>query len=267
MTMAAVLSDVFDRRAETAQLPGAFTRLTREEEAAAIADVVSGGDAGLVTLLYAYAPALRGAVGRYRATLGEDEARSVAIAALVETCHAVKPGDYLAGVLVQRLTDALSTAAGETYAVSIPARSLKRFLGIVRRADGDFARAALIAPEHAMTRETFYAIADALSAWGSTDEHVGDEDGRVEPASHPLWGDADRFGTVEDALMVRAAFEAVDDLETDVVRLRYGFSDYRERSDAEVAMELGLTRPTAQRLRAGALSKMRDRLAVDVEVS
>jgi hypothetical protein len=264
-TFARTLSAVFDKGAETAQIDGSTVRLTRADEAAAIADVVAGGHEGLPALLLAYAPALRGAVGRYRATLDREEAQAVACAAVVEACHAVRPGDYLAGVLVDYLTDALATAAGGHAPVSIPTRTLKRFLGILRRADGDFARAALIAPEHSMSREAFHAIAEALSAWGSLDETPAADEDATEPRAdaRPLWDDSDAFADAEDRILCEVAFSSVSDLETDVCRAAYGFSSYRPKSDAEIAGDFGLSRPTVQRTRTGALVKMRAALAVD----
>lgn len=72
----------------------------------------------------------------------------------------------------------------------------------------------------------------------------------------------DSHDDVEDRLLVEAAFAAVDDLEEEVCRLAYGFSDYDPIPDSEVGYGLGLSRPKVQRVRASALGKMRDAAGV-----
>lgn len=266
-----VLSDVFDRRSETAVLSDSpvGARLTLADEVAAIADVKGGGSDGIVALVYAYAPALRGAVSRYRESLGED-ARAVAVAALVEACHAVTPGTPLAGVLPEYLTNALMTATGETSSVVVPTRTLKRFLSIVRRADGDLAAAADLAPEFSMNRETFLAVAAATWGWESLESvglRRGDDDSAVEPEASPLWDDRGEFALAEDRLMVEIAFASVDDEERKVTRAAYGFAAYKPLSDGEIAEEMPFlgSRAKVQRTRTRALSKLRDSLGLVAE--
>ena len=271
-----VLSQIFDRSAEA--------RLSLDEERAAIAAAKDGDESATVALLYAYAPTLRSAAARHRETLGED-ARQVAVVGLLEAVRAFdfeKTYDRLAAIVWEYVTDALLGAAGSTLAVPVPPRTLKRFFGVLRRANGDVAAAALIAPDHDLSREAFYAILGAVrveSLEVGQDEDRGDRGPTPEPEYVPLWDNATAI-EVEDRLLVEAAFDAVDPEEEEVCRYAYGFVSGEALSDAGVVhavsvRDLGadavaegqtiLSRATVQRSRVSALGKMREALAVDLD--
>ncbi len=275
-----ILTDVFDR--------GAEARLSIEEEREAIRLAKTGDEAATVALCYAYSPTLRNAEARHRETLGA-EARHVAVIGLLEAVHAFDlDGTHrrLAAIVWQYVTDELLEAAGSTNAVLVPARTLKRFFGILRKADGDFASAVDLAEAHNMARETFYAVRAALGV-DSLDVSRADgetitgtagfarEDGWAGADTRPLW---ETPASEEDRVLVEAAFLAVDDLERDVVRVKYGFegeaSDRTLSDDATVhalsVRDLGedavlegqsvISRQKVQRTHASALAKMREAL-------
>lgn len=246
-TFANALADVFDR--------GAELRLSEADEVAAIADVRAGGSAGLLALVYAYAPLLRGQVARFRDSLDSDEAQSVAVGALVEAAHAAE-NPRIAGIARDYVAQALASAADAYIAVTIPERTAKRFFGILRRAEGDVEAAAALAPAYQMSRETFFDCLRALRT-EALDEPTGPDAAPRDADAVSLWEPA---ADAEDRVLVEMAFAAVDELETDICRLAYGFADYDPQPDAEVADRLGLGRATVQRRRTGALVKMRDAL-------
>lgn len=251
------LTEIFERGAERRIADPAV-------EAATITEAQAGSEDATLALLYAYAPALRNAVKR--SPLAAEEAQAVAVATLLEAVHAAT-SQRLAGVLPAMLADALAEAGG-SGAVTIPARTLKRYFGVLRRAGGDLNAAADLAPSFELSREAFHAITEALRSWESLDSLAVTEDGVVTdyaPTARPLWNEEDGYADAEDRILCEVAFAAVGDLEKDVTRAAYGFSSYNPKSDAEIAEDFGMSRPTIQRTRTGALSKMRDRLAVDVD--
>lgn len=247
-TFTAALADVFDR--------GAEHRLDLDVELAAIADAKAGGNDGLLALVLAYAPVLRARTGRYREILDTDEARSAAVCGLLEAAHAVTPGSRLAGVVADYIGRALADAAGEHGAVTIPSRTATRFFGILRRAEGDVEAAAALAPAYNMSRETFFDCLRALRT-EALDEPAAPDAAPRDAGAVSLWEPA---ADAEDRVLVEMAFAAVDELETAVCRLAYGFADYDPQPDAEIGDRLGMGRATVQRRRTGALVKMRDAL-------
>lgn len=272
-TFDAVLSDVFDRSAER-RIPSAA------DERAAISLAQDGDEAATLDLVYAYAPTLRAAAARHERTLGREEARQATVLGLLEAVHAFDlSSDYerLAAIVWEYVADAVQTAAGTMVAISVPSRTLKRFFGILRRADGDLEAAALAAPKHELSTESFWAIVDALrvdpldvKALGGTKagiegRHAVDGPSFVGAESHarPLWQHADR-GTsdAEDRILAEVALRAVDGFSRDVCRLAYGFSEADPIPDAEIAHRLGYSRPKVQRTRTTALVKMRDALGL-----
>ena len=264
-SLQAHLDSIFNRGGELAPVNGApaRARLTRDDETAAIEDVKNGGSDGLVSLLYDYAPALRGTVVPYRAALGAEEAQAIAVATLVEVCHAVTPGSFLAGVLVEYLRDALSTAAGSTMGISVPSRTMKRVIGLLRKAEGDLALAAVLAPSYELTKETFYAAVTAMgvdSLEGQAETHGASDRAR------PVWESDDT--AAEDRILAEAALRSVDPIQRSVCRHAYGFESYGDPlSDEAVGEALGLGRSKVQRTRSAALTKMRETLCVTLPAS
>lgn len=253
-----ILSDIFDR--------GAEQRLSQEEERETIHAAKSGDEAAKMTLLYAYAPALRNAVARYRDVLSADDARQAAVLAVLAAVETFEEEKYdrLAAVIAPALTNELGELVAVSASVTVPHRTRTRFFGILRRADNDVHKAALLAPKYEMSRETFYAVLEAINA-ESFDDRQDDDRGEftgrgLEAHMLPLWNPEDVYADAEDRILVEMAFGAVDDLETDICRMSYGFTSYNPVPDGQIAADLSMTRPTVQRRRAGALSKMRDAL-------
>jgi len=245
--------------------------LDAHEERGLIAAAQLGDSAAVERLVLLYAPALRGGVKVYtRALLTTpqrsdlEDVQADAVMALIEAIHAFDPGKHtrLAAIAPSYIRNAVSVSAGTSAtSFTIPERTLKRFFGILRAADGDAELAAGLAPSYEMRRETFLAVLDAVR---NTDSYQAVEDGEDLSVQAfkmaPIWDGA--FGDAEDRILVEGAFRAVDTLEGDVCRLAYGFADYEPQSDPEVAERMGLSRPKVQRVRSGALDKMRSALGV-----
>lgn len=261
-----VIADIFDRRAER--------RLEVEEERMLLAAAQLGDEDAKISLLYAYATALRNGVASYTRAMsaaGEsgdlEDVRQSAVMGALEAIQAFDASKHvrLAAIVSKYVANAVSAHSQEASGFSIPERTMKRFFGILRLADGNVFEAARLAPEHEMTQETFLAVlsavrnVDGLEALTDGGDDATGGFGR-EIQVFALNGDA--VADAEDAVLVEAAFAAVDDLERSVCRLSYGFDDYRALPDIEVAERLGLSRPKTQRVRAGALGKMRQALGV-----
>lgn len=250
-----VLADVFERRSER--------RLTVTEEAEAIRLAKQGDQEATVALIYSYAPALRNAVARHPG-LDRDEARSAAVTGLLEAVRAFDSSahDRLAGILRAYLSDALAQEEGIAHGFAVPPRTLKRFFGILRHADGDPVAALALAPEYAMAPETFLDVLTAVRGldWLYPADDEDEQAGDVLDRARPIWsGD---HADADDRVLVERAFRAVDALEERVCRVAYGFEDYDPQPDAEVAHRLGISRQKAQRARSSALTKMRSALGV-----
>ncbi len=278
-----ILSDVFDRSAEA--------RLDVEAEALAIEAAKRGEEDGTIALLYAYAPALRNAASTYRDALSKEDLRAYAVEGLLTAVqeHDPEKGSRLAGTVARVLHRILSEAAMREAAFAIPERTLQRFYSALRAADGDVQRAAEeTAPAIGLARGTFLHVLALLRETDSLEaraEGTFDDQGRGagRPASTygEGWGESslwERVTDAEDRVLVALAFDAVDDLEADVVRVKYGFegeSDDRTLSDdatvhALSVRDLGaeavaegqtvISRQKVQRTHASALGKMREAL-------
>lgn len=222
-----------------------------------------GADDGLATLVEGYGPLLMRAVRKYGAVMAADDARTAAALGLwtaVQSCDGELAGtpESFTAIAAACVEASLSEAAAESSAIHVPGRTLRRFFGVLRRAGGDAELAAAIAPEYSLSREAFYAIAEAMRCGSLDVEAVAAAAARVVDAH-------DELSAIEVRDLVSAAFKATDDTETEVIRAAYGFSDYRPKGDAEVGADFGMSRATAQRVRSRGLGKMREALAVDVE--
>lgn len=249
-------------------LDGVFSgRVSRSMSPAEVGEAVelvrAGADEGVVRLVEGFGPLLRKSVRRYAPVLSADEAAAAAVLGVHEaarTCDgsgAGSPASFTA--VVSACVDvALRDAAAESAAVHVPSRTLTRFFGVLRRAGGDAELAVAIAPEFSLSREAFYAVAAAVRCGSLDVESVADAAARVVSPE-------DGLSALETRELIGAAFRVVDDLESDVIRAAYGFSDFRAKPDAEIAGDFGMSRTTIQRVRARGLGKMREALAVDVE--
>lgn len=258
-TLAATLVDVFDRSAEKA--------LPAEEETALVSAVIAGDSDALVALVYAYAPALRRAVGRVTShgERASEDVRMAAVEGLIQACHVFDPerGVRLGGLVPGYALKAVREAAAPSL-FAIPERTLARFYGLLRQAEGSARAAADLAPSVGMSRGVFLTVLEAVQdAYGLGEEG---EDGEPLPLlneARSLWAAEE----VEDATtgeLAALALDAIsgDALATDVVRLAYGFSDYDPVPDAEIGARLGFSRAKVQRTRSKALETMRSALAV-----
>ncbi len=259
-----VITEIFDRRAEK--------RFTVEEERELLQAAQSGDEAAKIEILFAYAPALRNGLTwftRAQASAPQaadlDDVRQSAVMGLLEAIVAFQPDTHnrLAAIASKYITNAVSVHSQDASGFTIPERTMKRFFGILRLAEGNVGEAVKLAPQHEMKAETFLAVLQAVRNVDGLEALQGDGDSSGsghEVACSSIFGDS--VADAEDAVLVEVAFSAVDDLETDVCRLSYGFADYDPVSDAEVGHRLGLSRAKAQRVRAGALGKMRQALGV-----
>lgn len=224
-----------------------------------IAAAQSGDTAAADTLYRSVITNLRAWSREYSDTIDFEDALAAASLAFSEAVADFVPGKGASflGLLRTYVTSALTDAGrqggktGRGVRVSVPERTLKRFYAILRAADYDLARGLEIAASKDMATDTFRDLYYALAS----DDGAVTEDDEAEvylipdPSSVEL--------QAEETLLLETAWKAVDDFETDVCRLAYGFSDYRPNSDGEIAEKLGYGRATIQRRRQGALSKMR----------
>lgn len=260
MSFDKVLTDIFARNAERR-----FESVEAEREAIAAAKL--GDNEATADLLYAYAPAIRNVVERFTgeghtSSPDDEELRSTALLGFVEAVAAFDPEKHVRLSAVVRVV--LARVMREEYpsrdAFHVPARTLTRFYSILRQAEGNVYAAAALAPQYEMTKETFFAVLSAVRDVDSVDGAPSDDEGATDLGAdnaRPLW---DATAAEEDAILVAAAFEAVDDLEKTVCELSYGFTDYDPVPDAEIGHRLGLSRQKTQRTRSSALGKMRSAL-------
>lgn len=237
-------------------------------EMKAIAQAQAGDGDAQLALFSAYVPHLRSIVARYTGTLGRDDARQAAFEGLLAAVHAFDPAvsNALASLLPTHVNAALAATASESArGFTVPERSLKRFFGILSRADGDVSAAAKLAPAHHMTVETFHTILAAVTTDSYETVATSEDDpgrttgGRSVTAEVVTVGR--EFADIEDRLMVDIALRAVSDLEACVCRHAYGFHDYGAvQTDAEVGHRLGMGRVKTLRTRQAALARMRDAL-------
>lgn len=286
------------------EVPVGRTVLPEAEEVQLIEAAQAGDEAAKETLVMVYAHAIKTAIIRFGRGLpgrfgpgGDwslagghsfeiDDVRSTALMAFLEVIETHNPAlnPRLAGRVEQRITARLAEQFTITAAFTVPERTLSRFHGILRKADGDLAVGEELAPSYEMSADTFRAVAASIrhtgSLEGETESWAYDSDGQRTMDGARLDGKAsnptvpitaaptDPYGDAEDAELVRVAFTAVDDTEDRVVRLAYGFRSTEDFAygepvpDAAIAERMGWSRPKVQRTRAKALAKMRDRLGV-----
>ena len=252
--------------------------LAPAEEAALIERAQSGAEDAHFALLRQYAPAIRRALRGFAETVEPEDAEQEVYVAFLEllATHDPAKNPTLAGRVVQKFREMLSeTAPSGASGFTVPARTMKRYLAILKKADGDLAEARRIAPEHDMKVSTF----DAVTAASRTDSLSSPEDGETDYREAPTYAvdggeERDPFEEALDAELVALAFAVTTPEETTVVRQAYGFEPavvdghemrpegHAPLSDALVALSVGLSRPKTQRVRTGALVKMRDALEV-----
>lgn len=262
-----ILSAIFEHGAET-RFADPY------EELEAIRKAQAGEEAATISLLYAYAAKLRASVSQYHNAGGtwsqglngsrasSEDLRMAAVEGLLEALYAfdLENGHYqrLAATINGYVADSMSTFLVAPVALTVPPRSLKRFYSILRHAKNNIYDAAALAPSYEMKTETFLAILSAVRGGGSLD---AENNADLSADVCPIW-DGER-ADAEDALLVDVAFHAVNALESDVCHMAYGFTEYEPMADIEIGYKLGISRPKTQRVRAAALAKMREALAVE----
>jgi len=254
--------------------------LELSEERALIAEAKLGSEDAKLRLARAYSPVMKSTIGTLSiesGALDTDDLRMAALVGLLSAIEAFDPEKHqrLAAIAPQHVRDEVHEAVGTSNGFAVPERTLTRFFSIMRKAEGDVIAAAALAPEYSMTAATFL---DVLAAVRGTDSLTGGAHG--EEGGDPL-ADASVINTteaqalngvtvvsteriVEDEMLAEQALAALEGhaVEQDVVGLAYGFTDYNPYSDAAIAGALGMTKPTVQRRRTGALDLMRDALGV-----
>lgn len=259
--------------------------LAAEDEATLVRTVQAGEDhdgSATMTILHAYGSPIRAAVSRTSSLkdvpnpLDVEDARMVAIQGALEAIRAHDPAKgRLAGTINAYVADAIKREGGA--ATSVPPRTLTRFFGILREADGDIGTARELAPSREMATATFDQVLAAVRP--DSIDALRDPDGEGydlrEIAAQPVFASSPVVD-VEDRILCDAALRACDDDEHRVVSLQYGFSPVVEivdgervqvdrlPSDREIGDILGMTRPTVQRRGKSALVSMRKALCVNV---
>lgn len=237
-------------------------------------------EAAKTRLIEAYGPAIRAAVrnfgngvspgdsrpfgasyGMGNSEMSLDDLQSTALVgflSLIED-HDAEKAPRLAGRVAAYLARFLSEEFASVAAFAVPTRTLSRFYGILKAAEGDSTAAEGLALEYGMSRETFRDVYAAVRGTGSLDR-MADEDAQ-EVAPTPVFAPSPVVD-VEDRILVDMAFGAMDDDEARVCELYYGFTEYEPVPDAEIAHRLDTSRPTIQRKRIKALGKARKALGV-----
>lgn len=217
----------------------------------------AGDSDAYLALLRDVLPNLRAGVRRFGASMERDEAESVALLAFTEAVNAYDPvvdrdGVGVVALLSQCVIERLREAADvDRCIVSIPSRTVQRFWGIMRAADGDFGAALGLVTAHGMDERTFRDVYSVI--FGTVSLTVASD-----------YADTLDVGTseVEDRLMAEHALSALDGDELTITRRANGFDTFRPESDATIADALGSSRTAVQRKRANALVTMREALGV-----
>lgn len=231
----------------------------------------------LATLYLAYRPVILATRKRYREHLDRDDLDQELYAAFLEVVetHDVEASPRLAGRISQMLTNALDRAVSTaTNAWSIPPRTLQRFYGILRRADGDLERAAELAPEYLMPTETFLWIAHLLRKTGSLtpapsddgDERENNNVAGIIVGSEPR----DAYEDADDHLLAQAALRSLPAHQREIVEYAYGFTPVVIDGvtvdpvvpDRVIGHLIGKSRLYVLRQRNAALATMREALGL-----
>ena len=219
-------------------------------------DKAQGGDSfAMEELIKQYQPAIKAGVRKVSAFINVEDAMQTATLRFIELVH---EQDHSKGHLTARVKDEIQYALREESTLNnsqfhVPARSQRRFLTFMKLAGGDVIAAADIAEENGMSRSTFFMISNVLSNTQSID-------------SSPEWlnmlySDQD-FVDLETNDMARRALDCLDGTEQYVIKAFYGFSEYREMTDAEIAHGLNMTKRQIRGIRQKAMLKMRAELGV-----
>lgn len=268
-----VIADIFDRHQDRP--------LSVDEERACILRAKAGDQDAVVDLLYAYARAIRNSLYDFmraarsqRSTSEVEDARMAVVVGFLEAIEEIDLDTHerLATIVRDRLARAVEQVTETAATTTVPSRTLRRFYGILREADGDEELALQLAPEHGMRPETFLSVlasvrhAKAISATDAAD----DDDPHGSEYAYPdevVW--VDPQDDADDRVMVELVFARrgdrndLTDREEAVLRWAYGFESYGDpQPDSAVGYYLGVTRSVVRRARGNGLEKARARLGV-----
>lgn len=222
--------------------------LALDDERELLAAAKRGDQDAQWQLLFQYRGALQSAIRMVDGAghpLGEDAKEELRSDLVVEALSAIQDTDWstterLAQVLPRRLR---AIATERVALIVVPRSTLSRWFRVLRAADGDQAKAELMAPSLEMSAQTFRSIAAALDNTDSEWALLPYNAGQVVP----------------DQLTLDLAHQALDFLtpaERDVIELCYGFRG-DPKTDEEVSEVRMLSRRTVKEQRTGALHKMR----------
>lgn len=247
--------------------------LPSEEERDLIARAYDRDDKAQMRLLEQYAPALRNAFARIvqplRNSLSREDIEDLQMEAVMGFYAAidVTATDPLARGLGRHLSAQVALALRDhqavRIAVTVPARTLRRYNSIMMKADNNLNAALEIAREYDMQPSTVLAVHTAVNqsahvvvnaagadGAGATTEHVG----ALQPAVEDV---------VETIRLAQQARDAIDGRELEVIDKMYGFDELDQaRSTREVAGLTGLSKSTVQRTHEAALSTMRSAIGL-----
>lgn len=254
-------------------------RLSIEDERRLIEDAKARNPEALDALWQAYQPTIGRVLRQFRQSDTEiEDLRQEAYVAFLGLIDEHDPSvtDRLAGRVYTYLDVRLTAAVGrQTSHWSIPPRTLRRYFGILRRADHDVTAGAALAPNFAMTSETFLNIAAVINGTGSLSGYAEDDEQErvvtnVQRAEIVGAEPKDAFLDADDALLAQTARKALDPEQRNIIDLAFGFIPVEYDgaiidppvSDAIVGEVIGMTRPTVQRKRTAALKTMREALGL-----
>ena len=227
-----------------------YPKGTYVSEAELIASAQQGDASALNELFTSYAPAMRAVARRFSARLSLDDATQAAAVGLMNAIHAFdasRPsGAVSLSVLAHRyMNEEMWVAVSAEGLIQVPARTLRRYFHVMRQAGNDLQRAVELAQSYDMRRETFLAVAAAISPAVHESEAVD-----VPSAS--------RFSCVEDQILSSAALAACSEAERAVLGLHYGMDEPVMMPLSEVAVQLSLSQRAARRLHASGLAAARE---------
>lgn len=209
-----------------------------------IAAAQMGDGTATAQLIDKYMPAIRGAARQY-ATVDRDDAEQEALCTFLECLREFDParGKEFRQLFANRIGAAVAALAANAEPFTVEPREYRRFLAMLRDADGDVNRAYALANggRHGMSRSKFVAIYNAVRGTASLDQLTEGAviDGTRDVIAHPIEA-ADRTVMTTQAEIADAHFAlgALDERGRKVCRLAYGFDTDHAMSDAEVAVNM-----------------------------
>lgn len=263
---ATTISVIFDAKL----IPSAD--LTMEAELALIVAAQGGDQDAYVTLLRQYAHGLRGLAkseyARAGGTVEHEETRANVLLAFAEALAKCDGSTRIAAHLkpsALKVADDFHLVGG----VSVPSRTRQRYFQALREtAPGESAEKTaaklgmspdvFTAVQAAIAVGSFEFLSDAVTrqSEGSYSGPGGGNNADSHPAFRGIAEDRS-YATVDQAADVARAFAAVDELTEGIIKDAYGFTEYDELPDAEIAHRRGFSRQKVQRIRTAGLATMR----------